>query len=96
VTAPALPQRFYATFGVKYSSEPHPTLPRTVAHPDKVIEIYAPSEEIAQRIIIGLTLVDRVACFSAIKRWPATLEGEAEMARYFPLGVSMIIDCREL
>jgi hypothetical protein len=98
-----LPWHGYATFGVQYAREPHPTLPVHIADPEKVIEIWAPSREVARRLITGLTMTSLdstgnpvSAAYSALNDWPRTLAEEGQMAHYFPGGVSLIIDCREL
>jgi hypothetical protein len=76
-------ERYYATFGLKYRTEPHPTLPPFAANPDGVIVIDAPDYETARRLITGLTLTmdgdTPTAHYSDIYPWPQT---PAEQARF--------------
>lgn len=47
--------RFYITFGVQYRYAPHPRLAPEVAHPDGVMEIIAPDEEVARALAHAVT-----------------------------------------
>lgn len=48
---PELNKKWYLTFGVQYSREPHPTWPG--AHPDGWVVILAPTEPAARELAIA-------------------------------------------
>lgn len=84
---------FHMTFGTKYKTEPHPTLPREVADPDGYLAIDAPDFETAYRIALGLTLVDNggvpTAAYSHLGEAPEPGTPDAERHdQYFPRGAT--------
>lgn len=84
-------QRFYATFGVKYAREPHPTLPPEHCNPDGVMEVIAPDMDIARAMVSAAT--NNAYCF--LHPWPENGSPEiAKMEYYFPAGVNCTLSVR--
>lgn len=78
-------RRFYATFGVQYREELHPTLPPEYCNPDGVMLVLAPNMDIARRMVSAVT--DNAYAF--LHPWPEPWSEEhANMDRYFPVGVT--------
>ena len=78
-------QKFYATFGVKYAHEAHPTLPSEFAHPDGVMAVIAPNMDIARAMVSAAT--GNAYCF--LHPWPENGTPEiAKMEHFFPAGVN--------
>lgn len=76
---------YYATFGVKYAREEHPTLPENMADPDGVMKVIAPTEALARLMVYGVT--NNSYCF--LVPWPDPgSEEEAQMNKWFPKGVT--------
>lgn len=75
-------QRFYITFGVQYRTEPHPSLPRDIAHPSGVMAITAPNEDLARKLAHAVT----DGAYAFLYPW-----GEGPSEKHHPRGVTSVI-----
>lgn len=76
---------FYATFGVQYSEDPHPTLPAEYVNPNGVMKVIAPDMSTARALVSAAT----GNAYAFLYPWPdVATEEEAKMKRYYPDGVN--------
>lgn len=73
------------TFGHKYFTEEHPTLPRGWANPKGYIMIEAPTDEIALRIAYGLCWNEDHLAYSNLDVY------KREYDVYYPDGINAVI-----
>ena len=84
--------RFYITFPNRYAKKEHPILPREVAHPNAIVEIFAPDWPTAYALARGVAGEEGEG-FSHL--FVAGYEASPN-STYFPLGVTARVEYTEL
>lgn len=79
--------RFYVTFGVQYSQDPHPVLPKEVVNPNGYLVIEGEGIEIGTARALASALTDNAYAF--IYPWPEPgSEEDSKMRHYYPDGAN--------